>query len=304
MSYFRILGDRATLLLFTGRRVLQEHFEEVPGGVALSKEGRAFFLAHLNERLDECRARSQILMLDCCHSGAFARGTKGDRDPGLDLKQRFQPTGRGRVVLTASRATEYSFEGDQVSGEGLPSIFTRAVVDGLTSGEADRDRDGLITVSDLYQHVYEAVRAAEPRQTPELWTYGAEGDLLVARSVRGAAEEPPPLPSDLQITLESPRAGVRASAVAELARLLDTAGPGMARTARQVLQYLQDLPGRASQELFVRFRQFAGDDDRPCAHDPIHVNQSIEYPMRRFIKDEGRLVALQGFENAVQQARP
>jgi outer membrane protein assembly factor BamB len=122
------------------------------------------------------------------------------------------------------------------------------VVDGLISGEADRDRDGLITVSDLYQHVYEAVRAAEPRQTPELWTYGAEGDLLVARSVRGAAEEPPPLPGDLQITLESPRAGVRASAVAELARLLDTAGPGMARTARQVLHQVaeQDVPAVAA----------------------------------------------------------
>ena len=151
-------------------------------------------------------------------------------------------------MLTASRATEYSFEGDQVSGEGLPSVFTRAVVDGLKSGEADRDRDGLITVSDLYQHVYEAVREAEPRQTPELWTYGAEGDLLVARSVRGAAEEPPPLPGDLQITLESPRAGVRASAVAELARLLDTAGPGMASTARQVLHQVaeQDVPAVAA----------------------------------------------------------
>jgi CRISPR-associated protein Cas1 len=50
---FRILGERATLLLFTGRRVLKEHFEEVPGGVALSKEGRAFFLSHFNERLDK-----------------------------------------------------------------------------------------------------------------------------------------------------------------------------------------------------------------------------------------------------------
>jgi Uncharacterized protein containing caspase domain len=57
--------------------------------------------AWLTERLDDCRARSQILVLDCCHSGAFARGTKGDRDSVLDLKQRFQPTGRGRVVLTA-----------------------------------------------------------------------------------------------------------------------------------------------------------------------------------------------------------
>src|SRR5690242_5028970 len=184
--------------------------------------------AWLTERLDDCRARSQILVLDCCHSGAFARGTKGDPDSVLDLKQRFQPAGRGRVVLTASRATEYSFEGDQMSGDGSPSVFTRAVVDGLKSGEADRDRDGRITVSDLYNHVYEKVRQAEPRQTPELWLYGAEGDLLVARSIRGAAEAPPPLPGDLQVTLESPRAGVRASAVAELAGLLDTAGPGMA----------------------------------------------------------------------------
>jgi outer membrane protein assembly factor BamB len=204
--------------------------------------------AWLTERLDDCRARSQILVLDCCHSGAFARGTKGDRDLVLDLKQRFEPTGRGRVVLTASRATEYSFEGDQMSGEGLPSVFTRAVVDGLKSGEADRDRDGLITVSDLYQHVYESVRRAEPRQTPELWLYGAEGDLLVARSIRGASQEPPPLPGDLQITLESPRAGVRASAVAELARLLDTAGPGMARTAQQILRQVaeQDVPAVAA----------------------------------------------------------
>ena len=50
---FGILGDRATLLLFTGRRVQKDYFEEVPGGVALNKEGRAFFIAHLNERLDK-----------------------------------------------------------------------------------------------------------------------------------------------------------------------------------------------------------------------------------------------------------
>lgn len=49
---FRIMAERATLLLFTGRRVRAEFFEPVPGGVALSKEGRAAFLPHYNERLD------------------------------------------------------------------------------------------------------------------------------------------------------------------------------------------------------------------------------------------------------------
>jgi CRISP-associated protein Cas1 len=50
---FRILGDRATVLLFTGRRAQKDFFEEVPGGMALSKEGRAFFLGQFNERLDK-----------------------------------------------------------------------------------------------------------------------------------------------------------------------------------------------------------------------------------------------------------
>src|SRR5215831_7991715 len=60
----------------------------------------------LTERLDDCRARRQIVVLDCCHSGAFARGAKGSEE--LALQQRFEPHGRGRIVLTASRATEYS----------------------------------------------------------------------------------------------------------------------------------------------------------------------------------------------------
>ncbi len=50
---FRILAERAAVLLFTGRRAPKEFFEAVPGGVALSKEGRAFFLSHFNERLDK-----------------------------------------------------------------------------------------------------------------------------------------------------------------------------------------------------------------------------------------------------------
>ena len=87
---------------------------------------------------------------------------------------------------------------------------------------ADRDKDGLITVTDLYRYVYENVRAAEPRQTPELWTYGAEGDVLLAHSIRGAVIQPVPLPEELRLTLESPRPRVRETAIAELAEIIDT----------------------------------------------------------------------------------
>ena len=63
----------------------------------------------LLDQLEECRARRQIVILDCCFSGAFANGSKGDDDVGLG--DRLVGEGRGRVVLTASRGTEYSFEG-------------------------------------------------------------------------------------------------------------------------------------------------------------------------------------------------
>jgi len=50
---FRILGDRAAVLLFTGRRAQKDFFEEIPGGISLTKEGRAFFVGNFNERLDK-----------------------------------------------------------------------------------------------------------------------------------------------------------------------------------------------------------------------------------------------------------
>ena len=122
----------------------------------------------------------------------------------------------------------------------MQSVFTQAIVEGLRTGDADRDKDGLITVTDIYHHVYDRVRAAEPRQTPELWTYGGEGDVLLAYSVRGAVIEPVALPEDLRVTLESPRPGVRETAVAELAELLDVARPGLALSARHALQQISD----------------------------------------------------------------
>src|SRR5215207_6249867 len=93
------------------------------------------------DQLEDCRARRQIVVLDCCFSGAFAQGAKGDND--LALGERLVGEGRGRVVLTASRGTEYSFEGDPTQGQPPPgSVFTTALVSGIMSGEADADGDG------------------------------------------------------------------------------------------------------------------------------------------------------------------
>jgi hypothetical protein len=191
----------------------------------------------LNDQLKDCRARRQILILDCCHSGAFAEGIKGEAD--LALRGRFGK--RGRVVVTASRATEYSFEEDQVVGTGASSVFTAALVDGLRTGEADRDKDGLITVMELYEHVFERMETARARQTPAIWANGVEGNVLIAHS---PIITPIPLPEDLRVTLDSPRSRIRESGVAELADMLDGGNKGLALTARQRLEQVaeDDIP--------------------------------------------------------------
>ena len=200
--------------------------------------------AWLNDHLEDCRCRRQIVILDCCHSGAFAKGAKGES--ALALRERFE--GRGRVVLTASRATEYSFEGGHVLGEGGSSVFTGALVDGLRTGDADIDGNGLITVTELYDYAYDAVKATGAAQTPSVWSFGAEGSLLVAHSPRGAVVEPAPLPVDLSVALESPRPRLREGAVGELADLLEGPDAGLAMAARNRLAHIaaEDLPAVAA----------------------------------------------------------
>lgn len=105
------------------------------------------------------RSRSQrvLLFLDCCFSGAFAHGFLARGDKRIDLKERFE--GRGRIVLTASNAMEYAWEGNDLSGSGTPSVFSGALVHGLETGDADLDGDGLISVDELYDYVHDRVRS-------------------------------------------------------------------------------------------------------------------------------------------------
>jgi hypothetical protein len=193
----------------------------------------ASFMADLMER---CRARSIVLLLDCCYSGAFVPGAKGDE--GVHLKERFERAGEGRAVLTASNDIEYSWEGDARSGEGAPSLFTAAIVEGLETGEADRDRDGMVSIEDLNKHVYERVRAKKPGQTPKMWAWGIEHNLYLARNPRPIEVQAAALPPELQAEIESPLSGARAGIVEELGRLLRSTNAGLALAAQQALELL------------------------------------------------------------------
>jgi hypothetical protein len=106
--------------------------------------------ADLLEELDECKARRQILILDCCFSGSFGDKAGGE----FNLEQQLSGHSRGLEILTASRRFEYSYEGKPLNGVTTGSVFTTGLVEGLRDGAADGDRSGHITVEEAYDYAF------------------------------------------------------------------------------------------------------------------------------------------------------
>jgi tetratricopeptide (TPR) repeat protein len=123
------------------------------------------------------RSKQQILLLDCCYSGAFGRTKEGGNS--VHIGDIFK--GEGRAILTASDEMQYAFEGDKIEGVGVHSIFTKALVNGIETGNADLDKDGLISTDELYDYIYEEVMNQKPEQTPQKGEIGMiKGKIIIA----------------------------------------------------------------------------------------------------------------------------
>jgi hypothetical protein len=187
------------------------------------------------------RSRSIVLFLDCCYGGAFAQGVAvraaGDINV-LDSFPQERGGGRGRAVITASNAMEYAFEGDQLADnqQPRPSVFTAALVEGLATGDADRDEDGWVSLNELYDYVFEKVRVQNPHQTPSR-DVEMQGELYVARSKRRRIH-PAPLPPGLAAAMADPNLYMRLGAVSELGSRVTSDDLPMALGAYEALAEL------------------------------------------------------------------
>src|SRR5688572_2710073 len=203
----------------------------------------------LTDEMDSCRSKRQILILDCCHSGAFARGTKGEQKAVTEAT--FEGSGFGRVVLTASDSTQYALEGNQVLKQTEFSLFTHFLLDGLRTGQADINQDGQISLDEWYDYTYSRVISETPRQVPHKWSYNQQGDLLIARNPF-VQKKVAALPYELVQALESSFVRIRESAVNELGNYLQSRDPGMVRLAVSALQHMQEDDSRRIASLASR----------------------------------------------------
>ena len=137
----------------------------------------------LVERLAKLRAERVLVICNACHAGALGGSLSLDGNATTlppTTAAAILGTGQGRIVITACRAEQKSYFDLGAS----TTIFTEALVRGL-QGQGVMNRNGGITVFDLYSTVYDTVRAAVDQryrkpQQPELTIRQGVGALVVA----------------------------------------------------------------------------------------------------------------------------
>ncbi|MER5392395.1 FtsK/SpoIIIE domain-containing protein [Saccharopolyspora sp. NPDC002686] len=171
-------------------------------------ESTAVSSIFVQHQLSGSQAGTKVVLLDCCFSGAFSHGLVPKAAEQIDLGQL---AGRGSCTITATSALEYAYEDRSLtSSDPVSSLFTRALLDGIRTGAADLDGDGLITGDELYKHVRAELDGTG--QTPKR-EMQMSGDFVLARTTQPGASLPAALlsesaPMDLGTLLAHPKAEV------------------------------------------------------------------------------------------------
>jgi uncharacterized caspase-like protein len=111
-----------------------------------------------------------ILVSDACHSGGFSSALDKSTAKAADIFFSVFQNLQGRFGFASSRPDEKSWE-DKKYGN---SVFTHFVLKGLRGAACSKSSNGVITVKDFYEYVYEGTRAeTKGKQNPQL--YAAKG---------------------------------------------------------------------------------------------------------------------------------
>jgi hypothetical protein len=233
--------DDLLVLYFSGHGVRDELgslYLAVKNTIRSRLRSTAIKSDYIREVMDQSRSRRQVLVLDCCNSGAFQQGTKAATGVSVGTATAFEG-GYGRIILTASDSTQFAWEGDRVIGETDNSLFTHFLVEGL-EGEADIDGDGRITVDELYDYAYEKVKHATPKQTPSKFSSKQQGEIILRQNISVEEIKSVPLPTPLLDSIENPFSDIRLGAVQQLTKLLNGKNLGLARSAREALERIAE----------------------------------------------------------------
>jgi uncharacterized caspase-like protein len=139
--------------------------------------GSALPMREISHIFNRIRSERLIFIADACYSGASGGRTISLTGVRANISDAYLDRiagGKGRVILTASGANEVSGEDDELRH----GVFTYFLLKGLR-GKADTDRDGIITVDEVYRYVSREVPRATGQEQHPVKKGIVEGQLIL-----------------------------------------------------------------------------------------------------------------------------
>jgi hypothetical protein len=128
---------------------------------------------------NKCRAKFKLCLADACHSGSLIAMRSGEPEPMLlQFYQTLAKSVSGTALIMSSKAEETSLE-----SSGLrQGVFSHFLIRGL-KGEADANKDKVVTIGELYDYINANVRSyTGNRQSPVIkGTYDPQMTVSVIR---------------------------------------------------------------------------------------------------------------------------
>ena len=114
---------------------------DYPGTTAVKMSGLEF--------LKNVEAERVLLIADACYAGGFSRSKSKSPTPSFESFLKEIRGSSGRAIITSGNEKQLSWEIPKLKN----SVFTHNLLLGL-KGKADRDNDGIVTLSEAYEYAY------------------------------------------------------------------------------------------------------------------------------------------------------
>lgn len=129
----------------------------------------------LQDILNDCKAECQVVLLDCCYRQSSSAAL-AEPPSSVNLPQYLG--GIGRTILAVATRSQPTF---MHKGSDL-SLYTFYLVEGLRTGAADQNCDGLISIEEWYAYAKRKVKQEIPALDPQIYNAKVIHDLVLAPS--------------------------------------------------------------------------------------------------------------------------
>ena len=157
--------DDLILLFFSGHGITDKFgnlYLATPQTSGDAFQATAVSASYIQERMRYSDCRKQLVILDCCYSGAFAQG--------------WQPKLNCDIALLASSSpSQASYEAEKTG------IYTRYLVEGM-EGAADTDNNGEVLIRELHSYAKEKVQLVRPKMKPYIQAFQEGFQIAIAKS--------------------------------------------------------------------------------------------------------------------------